>query len=575
MIYFQEVYMQTRLLQKVWAIFLIALIAGCSSTGSDSGDSTGETAALSSAAADYQSILDAQGYKVIDSVTIGTDTGYLAENADGKRCIVLKGSSFNMGYQFGRLLPEATYKMTTEYPFNMVADFVGFSKESAPGLFYLIFKAANALCKGAVEVEKAVPPYLVEEMKGMAAGATDGGYDVRYEDVLLVNEGIDALYSIILSGIIPALNEANSILKDNESTGLVKLIGGRVLFPTANLNALGCNGFVVSGKATLGGNVYHGRDFMFPTGGYYHKTALMAVYLPDDGLPFVTLAAPGFVGLTTGLNAGGVSMGVDVVFGGATRATPGTGCLLVVRDIIQNSASLDDAVARMKSLNRGVSWLYVLADRDRSAKYTNGIVCETGMKEDNDGNEFTYAPDLFKDLERLLYSGLISKLDKLPDARAEDGVMVRDQNWIYPQAFLNVPGFDAQGEAREDLVIATNHYIIPNMVFTTFTPWMRLMAGAEKETSESVARYDEFIKGLTSDDVYGKINYDFAKNMIDFLNPNRHLDADDPWNGYYTVNGRIGGHHDIFDNTALTMECLYGFYHPDEPWAKVDLKPFL
>jgi hypothetical protein len=560
--------MRTRFFLAI-AVISILSAAGCSS--SDSGDNGGTVAPLSTSGLDYKTILDAQGYKVIDSVRTGDDTGYLAENEDGKRCIVLKGSAFNMGYQFGRLMPEATFKMTTEYPFNMVASFIGFSKESAPGLFDLIFKTANALCEGAVK-DKSIPSYLIEEMKGMAAGATDGGKKVKYEDILLVNEGIDALYAIVLTGAIPALKEANIILKENESKGLVKFYGGKVLYPTANLNALGCNGFVVSGKATVGGNVYHGRDFMFPTGGYFHKLALMAVYLPDDGVPFVTLAAPGFVGLTTGLNAEGVSMGVDVVFGGATRATPGTGCLLVVRDIIQNSANLDEAVARMKTLNRGVSWLYVLADRDRSSKYTNGIVCETGMKEDIDGNEFTYAPDLFKDWEKKLYPGLIRKLDKLE--KAEDGVMVRDQNWIYPEDFKDTTNFDKQDEDIDDLVVATNHYIIPNMVFTTFTPWMILMAGAEKGASKSIERYDDLLGRLTAEGVYGSIDYDAAKNLIDFMNPNRNTVESDPWNGYYEVDGEIEGHHDIFDNTNLTMESLYGFYHPDEPWAKVDLRPF-
>ena len=538
--------------------------AGCSS--SKSTDPEGTVAALSSTSIDYPAILEAQGYKVIDSITTGSDTGYLSENADGKRCIVLKGSPYNMGYQFGRLLPESTYKMTTEYPFNMVADFIGFSKESAPGLFDLIFKTANALCKGAVE-DKSIPAYLIDEMKGMAAGATDGGFEVKFEDVLLVNEGIDALYSIILTGAVPALQEANRILKESESTGLVKFSGSKVLYPTANLNALGCNGFVVSGKATVDGRVYHGRHFMFPTGEHFHKEALMAVYMPDNGLPFVTLAAPGFVGLTTGLNAEGVSMGVDVVFGAATRATPGTGCLLVVRDIIQNSASLDDAVARMKKLNRGVSWLYVLADKDRSAKYTNGIVCEVGMKQDKDGNEFTDGSDLLPALSKPQYSSLIKELDNLP--KAEDGVMVRDQNWKYPEAFKGQKYFNEQIEERDDLVIATNHYIIPNMVFTTLSPWMKLVAGAEIKSSLTVERYTDLNKRL--DEAYGAIDYEMARDLIDFMNPNR----GGIWKDYYTIDGEIGGHHDIFDNGALTMESLYGFYHPDEPWAKVDIKPFL
>jgi len=294
---------------------------------------------------------------------------------------------------------------------------------------------------------------------------------------------------------------------------------------------------------------------------------LMAVYIPDKGLPFVTLGAPGFVGLTTGLNAEGVSMGVDVVFGGATRANPGTGCLLVVRDIIQNCSSLDDSVARMKKLNRGVSWLYVIADRDRSEKYTNGIVCETGMKQNDSGEEFVDGADTLPALSRILYSGLIKKLDYLP--KAEYGVMVRDQNWKYPEEFKGQDNFNEQIEEIDDLVVAANHYIIPNMVFTTLSPWMRLVAGAEIKTSVTVERYQDLNQRLV--DAYGSIDYEAARDLIDFMNPNR----GGLWKDYYKINGEIEGHHDLFDNTNLTMECLYGFYNQNEPWAFVDLKPFI
>jgi hypothetical protein len=43
----------------------------------------------------------------------------------------------------------------------------------------------------------------------------------------------------------------------------------------------------------------------------------------------------------------------------------------------------------------------------------------------------------------------------------------------------------------------------------------------------------------------------------------------------YQVNGPVEGHHDIFDNRELVTEALYGYYHPDEPWVRIDLKPFV
>jgi hypothetical protein len=104
---------------------------------------------------------------------------------------------------------------------------------------------------------------------------------------------------------------------------------------------------------------------------------------------------------------------------------------------------------------------------------------------------------------------------------------------------------------------------------------MLLVAGLEKDISMSIERYDDLTKRLEK--AYGAIDYNAAKDLIDFMNPNRDKfrDDDDSLKGYYKVNGEIKGHHDIFDNGELIMESLYGFYKPGEPWARVDLKPFL
>jgi hypothetical protein len=84
------------------------------------------------------------------------------------------------------------------------------------------------------------------------------------------------------------------------------------------------------------------------------------------------------------------------------------------------------------------------------------------------------------------------------------------------------------------------------------------------------------------------LKYDEEKKENVMVPNNGHEDAlnmgYEPWNRYRVYdedkgnepgNGEIEGHHDIFDNQDLIMECLYGFYKPDEPWIRVELKPFL
>jgi hypothetical protein len=161
----------------------------------------------------------------------------------------------------------------------------------------------------------------------------------------------------------------------------------------------------------------------------YPDASLMAIYLPEEGLPFVTATAAGFVGHPTALNSQGLSMGVDVVQASCTRATPGLGSLLVLRDIVQHCRTIEEALTRMKSQDRGVSWLYVIADDDSSDTYTNGVVVEEGMS----SPDFS-GPDILPLWEQVILSPLIRLLD---DEMPEQGVMFRTQDWIFPDAFKN------------------------------------------------------------------------------------------------------------------------------------------
>lgn len=544
----------------------IMAIAGCSSSSSDNHAEQGSSPEESSASS-VKEVLAIQGFEVISSVTRDGDTGYLAMNEDEKQCLVLQGSPYNIGFEMGMLLPKGTALMTQKYPSRLIESFLGIPQQQNQELFELILDVARDLCEGAITNEHAIPDYLLEEMKGLAAGATKAGSNVSFEDVLLLNEGMDALFAILFTGIVPNLDKIIEHLPGNEN--LIQERGGRIFFPNARPESIGCNGFVLSGDATVGGKVYHGRDFMFETGGIYHNEALTAVYLPDEGLPFVTVTAPGFVGQTTGLNSRGLSMGMDVVFGGATRSTPGTGCLFVLRDIVQHCGNLQDAVERMKVLNRGVAWLYVVADDEWSNTYTNGIVVEEGMRADEQGTVFTSGPDLLSPWQHIQYAGLIMKYNALDqsDREADRGVMYRSQSWGYPAGFMGEQGFPGQREVWDDVVLTTNHYIIPNMIFTNMTPWMSLIGPYFTSSSYSEDRYEDLYRRI--DKVYGKIDFATARDLIDFLNPNR-----GEWN-YYFINGPVEGHHDIYANQELIAEFLYGYYHPDEPWVRIDLKPFL
>jgi hypothetical protein len=269
-------------------------------------------------------------------------------------------------------------------------------------------------------------------------------------------------------------------------------------------------------------------------------------------------------------------MGVDVVRGACTRPTPGMGSLFVLRDIVQHSADLDEAVARMKAMDRGVSWLYVIADDDRSARYTNGVVVEEGRSDP----PYT-GPDVMPIWNQVLLWPLINRLKGQP--LPERGILIRDQSWLYPDEFKNVSigylngdemnyllYFPEQLETWPDVVVAANNYVIPRMVFTTYSPFMELIQGKMKKT---VFRYNKMVELIGKD--YGNISYSKARDIIDFLNPNRYIDE----LKRYKIGGPVEGHHAIIDNRARTVEALFGYYGDwnkgvDDVWVKLDLKPF-
>ncbi|HQP30011.1 MAG TPA: carcinine hydrolase/isopenicillin-N N-acyltransferase family protein [Deltaproteobacteria bacterium] len=599
--------------------WLLLGVYGCSSSGGGGPDRTSTDVRSSSGGADGSSagteslyledVLSSQGLTIVKTATCrdpmsGEEyTGYLARfgqqftegtNAAGehvgplpKECLVLRGSSYCMGYQMGALKPAETWRMVNEYIFTVPEEMLGIKRSYFPLLFDFLESAVRTLCEGA---RGSIPDYLEAEMEGVAAGARAQGYAVSAENVMLLNEGFDAIYSILFTGVLPGMQALTELLDpykakltgENKTSELeqlensIQIEEGKVCFPLADPFVMGCNEFVVSGNATPEGAVYHGRDFMFSTGDMYQDYACLAVYLPEEGHPFVAVTAPGFVGHPTLLNSQGLSMGVDVVLGACTRPTPGLGALMVLRDIVQHCATLDEAVARMKNQDRGVSWLYIIADDQASVHYTHGVVIEEGRSTP----DFS-GPDVMPGLNEWLFDPWIDKLE--PEPLPERGLMFRNQAWEYPAGFedasLGYPGtlsyllyFPEQAESWSDVVLATNHYIIPRMVFTSFTPLMAIN-GAGTELDSSIQRYWLLRDRIAQE--HGSITFDKAVELIDFLNPNRGLDT----RRRYAIGGPVCGHHAAIDNTNRVVAALFGYYGDwdhgvGDTWVRLDMRPF-
>ena len=277
--------------------------------------------------------------------------GFLSENRQTrKRLLYLEGTHYEIGYQVGYLCPEDVKFMVHDYCNEILFEMLDLpfgSKDIGP-----LWGSIRAWLKDLVIAsENAIPSSLLEEMHGIADGYTEAPSEgrlpwdiaVEYADVLLLNQGMDALSSLT--------------------------------YHTLGKGTLACNQFACWGDRTDDGRLLHGRDFQFYTAGVYQDVSLVAVYRPlnadrtPSGYPFIAVTAPGFVGQATALNSQGISIGIDVVHSWAARqGDPGLGGLMLIRAVMETAATLEEAIKMVQDADRGCPWLYLVADgKTRSA----------------------------------------------------------------------------------------------------------------------------------------------------------------------------------------------------------------
>lgn len=508
-------------------------------------------------------------YRVVGSY----GASYLAVNSSGKGLLYLEGDAYQRGYAEGYLCPEGVYRMSRDYVDNFIAGFAGLPEGDF--LLRLLAPMVRSVLRQAVRSQEyAVPEEYRLEMRGIADGARDRGYDVSYSDVLLINVGFDFLYSLVY--------QAGSLL---------------------------CNEYSAFGEGTSDGRLYHGRDFMFSTGGdVFSDEALIMVHVPTRGYPLITSAVPGFVGFPTGMNSQGVSFGMDMVPNRQNRAVvSGMGCLLLCRDVVQRAGSMQEGIEIVRNTSRGVSWLFMIAD----GKIPDAAVLETvadrmipegdhllstlsgllpglsgilsGVEEMTGVSILDAAGDIITTLGDLLLGGA-SVLPVLGDAHPDRGVAVRASDYVDPEGIERyriaidmrdplvpiaestvISPFPMQREREPGVVAMTNHYILPQMNLTQMGLFYHTIDTMQGGGRESEWRYDTMLDLILRH--YGGIDSNTAMWLIDFLNPAR-------CEFYGTDTSQsVKGHHVLMDNRSLEMWSLHGYY--DQPWQHVDLGEIL
>ncbi|MBQ7111343.1 MAG: hypothetical protein IJO06_08975 [Thermoguttaceae bacterium] len=121
-----------------------------------------------------------------------------------------------------------------------------------------------------------------------------------------------------------------------------------------------CSGVALRGSATVGGRVLHARvlDYMRDVG--LQNNAALIVYRPEGRNAWLSVSYAGFVGTVTAMNDKGLAIGE---MGGAGEGKwDGLPMAYLMRRVVEECATVDEALALMRSTPLTCDYYYVLSD---------------------------------------------------------------------------------------------------------------------------------------------------------------------------------------------------------------------
>jgi hypothetical protein len=265
----------------------------------------------------------------------------------GWRFLHLEGSPREMGLQHGRLLRPVVQRIFEEY-IGMIRWFRALSR-------------AELLRRGR-RLEPHIPAAYLDEMRGLADGAA-----MAYDDILIAHTFLESVQAVQCS-CFAAYEAATRGDPEQRRTG------GELIF---------------------------GRNLDFVSMGIAQRCGLIIFCKPDRGIPFLSIAWPGWCGAITAVNLAGLCIGPLNVHR-ISANLEGTPYVISFRQMAQEAATCDEAVALLRATRRTYSNNILLAQTApaRRAVVAEYTADEVAVREARPGDDFIAATNHFRKLGR-------------------------------------------------------------------------------------------------------------------------------------------------------------------------------
>ncbi|MDY6934911.1 MAG: C45 family peptidase [Spirochaetota bacterium] len=472
-----------------------------------------------------------------DEGTYGKGKLEAIDEDSNKYILKLRGTPYEMGFQYGYLIGDHALIMAREYPEKiLMCNVESFPIEISISLDGDILDVGIAPnihikfnCWTILSYHlNSVPAEFLQEIDGIVDGAAAAGHITDTEksrerfrkDLLFINMGQD-----IQSTIYYKLKSILQLIYPNQEDKVETI-------PHS------CDGFVALNDATENGNVIMGRDFMFHRDVFYEHGILIE-YNPDNGNSYVNVAAAGLVSVVSGMNSKGIAIGAHVTpCRNVNYFTAGMGVSFLKKKVMQEANELSEAIEILKNNKRGVPWIVILAD---------------GQGEEQGGAVVEYSANFFK-------------------------VRHTDYEWnpTYIQRLLGYTD-DLQIENNPNVVIAANTFITPEMNIWTRPIYSKKFLWNSRERYKCIL--DQIFN--VNYGLYERINMDNGMNLVNYL----HADLENYREGYtdyhildyvwmpevleddfvFSEGLPVSGSRTIFDLGNLELKTLYGKY--GDPWV--------